>query len=246
MKFALDRSSTVPLYSQIKQALIEELQEDERAADLVLTEASLIKRFHVSRAPIRQALKELEDEGYVVRHRAKGTFPVRRVNVSLSPTLELGGISSYLTEQGLKPTSRIVALARVTAPDEVNEILDLDTDARLLYVQRIIYVKGIPLVWSSTYLCTPPDFLPSMVELEQAGTMFALVNQQLGMTFTRGVQNIWATGANTEEAEALEIEPGAPVMVSATTLYSRDGKPAGWRRAVHRADDFKYTFGLNR
>ncbi|MGZ0750081.1 GntR family transcriptional regulator [Kluyvera sichuanensis] len=246
MKFALDRSSTVPLYSQIKQALIEELQEDERAADLVLTEASLIKRFHVSRAPIRQALKELEDEGYVVRHRAKGTFPVRRVNVSLSPTLELGGISSYLTEQGLKPTSRIVALARVTAPDEVNEILDLDTDDRLLYVQRIIYVKGIPLVWSSTYLCTPPDFLPSMVELEQAGTMFALVNQQLGMTFTRGVQNIWATGANTEEAEALEIEPGAPVMVSATTLYSRDGKPAGWRRAVHRADDFKYTFGLNR
>lgn len=246
MKFALDRNSTVPLYSQIKQALIEELKDGDRAADLVLTEASLIKRFHVSRAPIRQALKELEDEGYVVRHRAKGTFPVRGVNVSLSPSLELGGISSYLTEQGLKPTSRIVTLAKVEAPEEVNEILDLDADTRLLYVQRIIYVKGIPLVWSSTYLSTPPDFLPNIAELEQAGTLFALVNQQLGMTFTRGVQNIWATGASVEEAQALEVEPGAPVMVATTTLFSRDGKPAGWRRAVHRADDFKYTFGLNR
>lgn len=246
MKFALDRTSSIPLYSQIKQVLIEELQDTEKAADLVLTEASLIKRFHVSRAPIRQALKELEDEGYVVRHRAKGTFPVRGVNVSLSPALELGGISRYLTEQGLKPTSRIVTLARVEAPEEVNEVLDLDVATKLLFVQRIIFVKGTPLVWSSTYLCTPPGFLPGIAELEQAGTMFALVDEQLGLTFTRGVQNVWATSASLEEAKALDVEPGAPVMVSVTTLYSREGKPAGWRRAVHRADDFKYTFGLNR
>lgn len=246
MKFALDRSSSVPLYSQIKQALIKELQDTDSAADLVLTEASLIQRFHVSRAPIRQALKELEDEGYVVRHRAKGTFPVRGVNVSLSPSLELGGIGRYLTEQGLKPTSRVVTLARVEAPQEVNEILELDAATKLLFVQRVIYVKGTPLVWSSTYLCTPADYQPGLRELEDAGTMFALVDAQLGMTFTRGVQDIWATGANEEEAEALDVAVGAPVMVSVTTLYASDGKPAGWRRAVHRADDFKYTFGLNR
>ena len=76
--------------------------------------------------------------------------------------------------------------------------------------------------------------------------MFALVDKQLGLTFTRGVQNIWATAASQEEAKALDVAPGSPVMVAVTTLYSREGKPAGWRRAVHRADDFKYTFGLNR
>jgi GntR family transcriptional regulator len=113
MKLALNRTSSVPLYSQIKQILIEELQDADKAAQLVLTEAGLIKRFRVSRAPIRQALKELEDEGYVVRHRAKGTFPVHGANVSLPPALELGGISRYLTEQGLKPTSRIVGISRV-------------------------------------------------------------------------------------------------------------------------------------
>lgn len=246
MKIALDRRSSVPLYSQIKQTLIEELQDAEKAASIVLTEISLMKRFDVSRAPIRQALKELEDEGYVVRQRAKGTFPVRGLNVSLSPALELGGISRYLTEQGMKPTSRIVTLRRAEAPDEINEELGLEASTTLLHVQRIIFVKGTPLVWSSTYLCTPPDFLPEMAELERAGTMFALVDEKLGLTFTRGVQNIWATGASEEEANALEVEPGSPVMVSMTILFSRDGKPGGWRRAVHRADDFKYTFGLDR
>ncbi len=68
---AIDRSSTLPLHSQIKQILIEELQDTENNSAPVLTEASLMKRFHVSRAPVRQALKGLVDDGYVVRQRAR-------------------------------------------------------------------------------------------------------------------------------------------------------------------------------
>ncbi len=243
---SLDRNSTVPLYSQIKEILIGELQDSESAAELVLTEVNLIKRFSVSRAPIRQALKELSDEGYVVRHRAKGTFPVKGMKVSLPPTLELGGINRYLTEQGLKPTSRVVDVARVEAPEEVAEALGLLACAELLRLQRIIFVKGSPLVWATTYLATPPDFRPSVEELELAGTVFPLIDRELGLTFTRGEQSIWASGASPEEAEALEVEPGAPVLVAVTTMITSGGRPAGWRRTVHRAEDFKYVFGLGR
>lgn len=246
MKLVLDRTSSVPFYSQIKQILLEDLKDSARVADLVLTEDGLIKRFRVSRAPIRQALKELEDEGYVVRHRAKGTFPVRRLDVSLPPALELGGISQYLAEQGFEPTSRVVGVARIEAPEDVRVALGLDGPRKLLHIQRIIFVAGAALVWSSTHLCTPEDFLPEREELESAGTVFALVDQQLGMTFTRGVQKIWASGASPEEADALEIAVGSPVLVAVTTLYTRDGQPGGMRRAVHRAEDFKYAFGVNR
>jgi GntR family transcriptional regulator len=246
MQHTIDRSSTVPLYSQIKQILISELQGAGRGAAPALTEASLIKRFHVSRAPIRQALKELVDEGYVVRQRAKGTFPVRGVNVRLPPALELGGLTRYLTEQGLKPTSRVTGLERVEAPKEVREALGLESNEKLLYLQRVISVKGSPLVWARTYLCTPPDFLPDREELERTGTVFALVEQALGMVFTRGEQHIWASGASQEEAQALEVKVGAPVLVAVTTMFTKDGHPGGWRRAVHCADDFKYAFGLSR
>lgn len=246
MKLVLDRNSALPFYSQIKQILLEELQDPNRVEGPALTEASLMQRFSVSRAPARQALQELEDEGHVVRHRAKGTFPVRGVNVSLPPALELGGISQYLTERGLKPTSRVVGLERVDPPAEVEEALGLVTPTSLLRVQRVIYVEGSPLVWSSTYLRTPEDFFPDKEELERAGTVFSVIDRELGMTFSRGVQHIWASGASQEEAQALKIDSGAPVLVAVTTLFTRDGKPAGWRRAVHRSDDFKYAFGLNR
>ncbi|BDI07036.1 GntR family transcriptional regulator [Sphaerotilus microaerophilus] len=87
----IDRNSTVRLYSQIKQILVGELRNANGSDAPVLTEAGLIKRFHVSRAPVRQALAELVESGYVVRHRAKGTFPVQGLNVHLPPAMELGG-----------------------------------------------------------------------------------------------------------------------------------------------------------
>jgi len=246
MQQTIDRNSTVPLYSQIKQILIGELQGAGRTKALALTEASLIKRFHVSRAPIRQALKELMDDGYVVRHRGKGTFPVRGVNVRLPPALELGGLTRYLTEQGLKPTSKVTGLKRVAAPADVKEALGLDSPDSLLYLERVISVKGSPLVWTRTYLCTPPEFLPSKEDLERTGTVFVLIEQSLGITYSRGEQHIWASGASREEAQALDVKVGAPVLVTVTTMFTNEGHPGGWRRAVHRAEDFKYAFALNR
>lgn len=243
---AIDRSSTVPLYSQIKQILINELQGAGQGSAPTLTEASLIKRFHVSRAPIRQALRELVNEGYVVRQRAKGTFPVRGVNIRLPPAMELGGLTRYLTELGLDPSSRVTDLARVVAPEEVRAALSLDSSEKVLYVQRIISVNDAPLVLARTYLCTPPDFLPDIKKLERTGTVFAIIEQELGLTFTRGEQQVWAAGASQEEAAALEVEVGAPVLVAVTTMFTGDGHSAGWRYALHRAEDFKYSFNLSR
>ena len=245
MSYHIDRNSTLPLYSQIKQILIEELGDHEKVSDLVLTEAGLMKRFRVSRAPIRQALKALEDEGYVVRHRAKGTFPIRKVNVSIPPALELGGIMSYLFRQGLKPVSRVVALAREVPEEEIALTLDVSSSTKLLHVKRIIFVKDSPLAYVSTYVLTPRSFMPEHEELEDVGSIFDLIDRDLGIRFSKGEQEIWAAGANKEEAEALDLVEGSPVMVTVTKLYTSDGKLGGWRKAVHRGEDFKYVFGID-
>ncbi len=246
MQQTIDRASTVPLYSQIKQILISELRNAKNGDAPFLTEASLIKRFHVSRAPVRQALAELVEGGYVVRHRAKGTFPVQGLNVRLPPAMELGSLTRYLTEQGLHPTSRVTLLERVTAPSEVAETLGLDAQEQVLHLQRIISVNGLPLAWTRTYLCTPAHFRPDIAELERTGSVFALIDRDLGVTFTRGEQQIWASGASREEARALDVKTGAPVLIAVTSMFTPDGRPGGWRRAVHRADDFKYAFGISR
>src|SRR3954452_15298191 len=124
-KPAIDRSSSVPLYKQIKEILIEELQAaDGETGRPFSTEHELVQRFHVSRAPVRQALKELVDDGYVYRERAKGTFPVQDLPVR-PPGLELGGLVGYLRDQGLECNSKILSVGSVLATEKLCVILGI-------------------------------------------------------------------------------------------------------------------------
>ena len=38
----------------------------------------------------------------------------------------------------------------------------------------------------------------------------------------------------------------SPLLVIETTFFATGGLPAGWRSAVHRAEDFKYRFVTGR
>ena len=242
----LDRTSGVPLYRQIKQILIDEMRAGAGADGLAMTEEALITRFHVSRAPVRQALKELVDEGYVYRERAKGTFPVQGLNVQRPATLQLGGLMGYLREQGLSPEAKVYGVSRFVPPAEVRKGLGLTASDKVLTFTRVITVKEEKLVSSQVYLCSPPEFEPTSRELEEAGSAFELLQQRHGIDLTRSEHHVWASAAKGDDAAALDLAEGEPILVVETLLLTRDGRPGGWRRAIHRADDFKYVFASNR
>lgn len=242
----LDRASGVPLYRQIKQILIDEMRAGAGTDGLAMTEEALITRFHVSRAPVRQALKELVDEGYVYRERAKGTFPVQGLNVQRPATLQLGGLMGYLREQGLSPEASVHGVGRVAPPVEVRDRLGLSPEEKVLTFTRVITVKDEKLVSSRLYLCSPPDFEPTSRELEDAGSAFELLERTYGIDLTRSEHHVWASGAKGDDASALGLSEGEPILVVETVFLSREGRPGGWRRAIHRADEFKYVFASNR
>jgi multiple sugar transport system substrate-binding protein len=71
----IDPSSPVPLYFQLKQALLEQIARgDLRPGDQVPTESELCERYRMSRTPVRQALLELSREGVLLRQAGRGTF----------------------------------------------------------------------------------------------------------------------------------------------------------------------------
>jgi GntR family transcriptional regulator of arabinose operon len=75
------KSEKAPVYKRIKEDLKEkiergELQEGER----IPSEIALAKRLSVNRSQTRQALRELQLEGYLVRRQGSGTFVAPRSN----------------------------------------------------------------------------------------------------------------------------------------------------------------------
>lgn len=242
----LDPASGVPLYRQIKDILREEVRAGRTDAWNPLTEAQLLERFGVSRAPVRQALAELTREGYVYRKQGKGTFPVRGARVHRPAAVPAGHLSRYLSDSGLHPTTRVSGLERVLPTEHVRERLSIEDEEQLLHFVRLIRVENAPLVEADVWIRAPHDFCPTAHELEQSNSAFELLEQQFGIELDWAQHEAWATAATRAQAQTLRVEEGSPLLVIETTFFTRGGVPAGWRSAVHQAEDFRYQFLTHR
>ena len=77
-QFTISKASPVPLYFQLKTQLVELLKQGIfQAGDKLPTEAEFCELLDISRPTVRQAFSELINEGYITRHKAKGTFVSR-------------------------------------------------------------------------------------------------------------------------------------------------------------------------
>lgn len=238
----LDVSSGIPLYRQIKDILRSEISEGTVDTDRPLTEARLLERFDVSRAPIRQALSELTTEGYVYRRQGKGTFPVVGARVERPTSVAVGGLQQYLDEHGSVSSSTIRDYGWVTPPREVAAAVQAPEDEVLLHFFRFITANGVPLADAEVYVRASATFRPTEQEVEEADSVFSLVEESSGIPIVSTEHKTWATGATPDQAERFRISPGAPLLAIETVFYSTGHRPAGWRLAVHRADDFRYSF----
>ncbi|MGO1532207.1 MAG: GntR family transcriptional regulator [Micrococcaceae bacterium] len=242
----IDVSSGVPLYRQIKDILRSEILQGHTDPHRPMTEAQLLDRFNVSRAPIRQALKELTSEGFVYRKQGKGTFPVPGARVERPASIRSGGLYEYLEDANLKPTSSISDLQYRVPPAHVQEALNLSPDEEIMHFMRIISVEGAPFAEVEVYVRTPADFNPTLKELEEAGSAFTLLDRQYGILLERADHAASATAATADQARTLGVPAGSPLLVIESTFFITGGVPAGWRSAAHGAEKFKYRFTSDR
>ena len=81
MHLIISNSSSVPIYEQIKEQIIEQIMNDELKEDEILPSIrSLSKDIKISLMTIKKAYDQLESDGYIVSIAGKGTFVAPRNN----------------------------------------------------------------------------------------------------------------------------------------------------------------------
>ena len=98
MKLVISNSSSVPIYEQIKNAIIEQIM----SGDLEENEAlpsirSLAQDIKISVMTIKKSYDELEKEGYIISRQGKGTF-VAPKNMELLKEQKQKEIETYLSK----------------------------------------------------------------------------------------------------------------------------------------------------
>ena len=75
MKMIISNSSSVPIYEQIKNSIINQIMNDElKEDDAIPSIRNLAQDIKISVMTIKKAYDELEQEGYIISKQGKGTF----------------------------------------------------------------------------------------------------------------------------------------------------------------------------
>ena len=234
LRIELDRSSPVPLYHQVAQA-IQAAIDDGRLSpgELLENEISLAGRLGISRPTARQALRELVDKGQLVRKRGAGTHvaPAR-----IRRPVDLTSLYDDLSKGGQQPSTTVLEHTTVHASVEVAAALDISEGTEVVLIRRLRLADGEPIALMTNFL--PPAIAPTRADLEADGLYDCLRGRGIKPRIAR--QRIGARTATTAEARMLQESPRAALLTMERTAFDETGAAVEFGQHIYRAS--RYTF----
>jgi len=238
----LDRNSPVPLYYQVKQILLEKLDNGTwKPGDLVPSEQELQETYGVSRITVRQALTELTHEGRFERHRGQGTFVANKPLIH-NPAKRIS-ISELMRQQDIEPEWHIRQRDFVTPLPNIQEQLKVRSNSKVYYVDFLLSADKEPIGRHLTYLTKAVAESGNVASLsdEELGSFFRALPNRTGTQVNRTVQ---AVSASSDEAKLLKVRTGHPILSIEVTYSDMNGTPIEHLRANYRGDRFKFELDL--
>ncbi len=175
-------ASIQPLYLQVKRHILDNIGSGKWATSArVPSENEIVKSFGVSRMTANRALRELRDEGVLVRIAGVGSFVADR-HARAHP-LEIRGIAEEIRDRGHVHRAEIVSLERIRAVGTLAEdfgiaprselfrsvIVHFENDQPLQLEERCVLPALAPDYLSVDFSRTTPyDYLVKVAPLQEA------------------------------------------------------------------------------
>jgi len=233
--------SGAPAYHRVAGALRADIQRGRwKVGERIPTETELSALFDVSRNTVRQALDILHSMNLVSRQQGRGTFVAPH---GLSHMIgELKSLTDVLRERGLVPGNEAIKVAVDPRPP-IDAIEHLGS-SRIWRVDRVRTTDGRPFCDMSSWL---PDELGRRLDVDrliQDGSLYRILKDDLGILLTEATEIIRAEGATADEASALSIRRGTPVIVMYRWVSDNRGRPVEYARAAAPGDRYQYLAKL--
>jgi DNA-binding GntR family transcriptional regulator len=233
LDIVLDRTSPVPLYHQLAQAIEAAITSGELApGDRLENELSLTSRLGLARPTARQAIGELARKGLVVRKRGVGT-QVLSARISRETRLS----SLY----GRSPQTRLLSYAIGPPDDEVLACgADVDEGADFITTKRLRLADDMPLAILVNHL---PAWLGLSADDLADTPLYALLRAR-GLNLRVAHQTVSARLMTADEAELLTERRPAACLTALRVVYDDTGRLIEIGRHVYRASHYSLDVSL--
>lgn len=227
--------SAVPLYKQIVNDLMEKIDGGVfKEGDKLPTETDLMDQYDVSRITVRAAIKELEDADMVERTRGKGTFVTMKRDTYAADDRESFTHSCMLS--GKKPSTKVLQAGWVYPSLKDIRFLGVREDENILQTRRLRLVDGVPTVLETN------SYAPSLAFLDHedlSGSLLEVLESH-GVSLGSNERTLQVCFANGYEAENLNVETGAALLLFVDKRCDSEGQPIFLSRQVYCTERLKF------
>jgi GntR family transcriptional regulator len=233
---SLSRQSLVPLYMQIGQALLEQINIGTlKPNDRLPSELELIDLYGASRVTIRLAIKYLIAQGKVASRQGKGTFV-------LAPIIqhELGefmGFYDQLKLQGVNPETELLSFvvdpARLPA-----EAAGLQGTGKHI-IELVRRYKTHTRTFAEIHAWFASNSIPTR-ELLATHPVLGLVARAFDSAICSAELGIRAVSADARLARSLEIKKTSPLLLLRRTSFLSDERLCEYSEIHIRAERYEF------
>ncbi|MEX0773969.1 MAG: GntR family transcriptional regulator [Balneolales bacterium] len=229
----------VPKYYQIYNELLEQIRSGKfRESDLFPSDTSLVQKYGVSRGTIREAVKLLFQQGYLIREQGKGTF-VTYQKIDQEPD-KLMGFTELMRNNDMVPSAHLIEKKIVVAPPNLINLMHLSVGDKLVRIIRVRLGDEQPLIVERSYF-TYDLFKPIYKEDLQANSIYELLYKHTEIRLGDAEQRIEAISAGKSEARLLNVNPGAPLLLIKRLVKTEKGGYFQYSEDVYRSDRINFS-----
>lgn len=237
-------SNIVPLYQQIKEDIKAAIESGRyKPKEQIPTEPELSAEYQVSRITVRRAVAELCAEGYLVKRQGRGTFvSTPRIHRKFSEGNGVKSFTKCCAESGLVAGARLLHRQIVPVRQEEQHFFGVDSEALLLYIQRLRTADGQPIFLENVFL--PYDTFKELMGADLTDvSLFAVIEQMTGRIccdFNR--RTIEITRATPEQAQQLGVPVGEPLFFLNAYFLDQHGQPLCIGRQYYIGSRYMFDF----
>lgn len=208
-----------PLYVKLKDYVRSRVEAGEwKIGQRVPSENELVDILGVSRMTANRALRELADEGLVVRVRGKGSFVASRKRTSQFQNVP--NIADEISRNGGVHSAKIILLRMENCDPDLAEALNVDTGSLAAHSIIMHAEDGVPMQIEDRFVNA--DFAPDYIKQDFST---ATPNGYLTAVapIVRAEQHIEAVSAQAWECKLLAISRTEPCLLVRRRTWSAKG-----------------------
>ncbi len=224
-----------PLYMAVKTGLYDILNDDKYTPGQWLpSEMQLAEQLGVSRMTVRQALAEIEAEGFIRRSQGRGTQLLRKPFKIDLPLDKVGRLADLLGP-GVRLETTSLTIEEQPAGELVAQKLQLPLGAPVVEYRRVRTIEGIPAIFTVDYLAK--QRIPGRIDYQSAAHS---LTQAMGVEVLYSNTKILPCEVGAEVGRTLSVPPATLCLMAVELGCLPSGLPVNYANEYYLSSCFNF------